>query len=419
MRRAAFSALLLFACGSDPEGTVSLTTGEEADALTRAPAPTTLVVETLATDGNRTEIARSALPTESLDLGDLPRAGVGALVVRALDPAGKVLLHGETLFVQWGALELTTLEVFVQRTGELARLPRGPAAFDATNAVTVTGRYALLARDTNAVLYDLLGLRALDGMTTLPRPARSIAPFGTSLVVLDERGGSVVDLQLGRSQDLAPPAGGTFAEVAGGATIEARDGTMFVVGATRNAGGPTTRIFRLDGDGNPSFASLANAREGACAAWLEGRGLVVYGGSATAPGAEVLAPGTSVATPLPLPPDGLRECGLAVLDPARVLVVGGQAPARAFDLTCAAPCTPVTWSTAVPLGRAEAHALAPDVAFVSGDAPDGTTHAYRATPTELREIPLRVPRRGARLMVLPTLAPALVGGGSGIESYRD
>jgi hypothetical protein len=419
VRRLAFAAVLVTACGSDPEGTITLTTGEELDALSRAPAPTTLVVETLAVDGKRTEIGRTALPADTIDLGSLPRADVGAISVRALDPVGKTLLAGETLFVQWGALELTTLEVFVQRTGELARLPRAPAPFDPASVTTVTGRYVMMARETSAVLYDLLSHRTLDGQTTLPRPARSMAPYGTTLVVVDERGASAVDLQLGRTRDLEPPAGGAFAEVAGGATIAALDGTMFVVGATRSAGGPTTRILRVGSDGNVTFANLAAAREGACATWLEGRGLVVYGGSATASGAEVLAPGAVIAAPLPLAPDPIRMCGVAALDSSHAIVAGAGGPPRVFDLACGAQCAPATWTGVVPLERAEIHPLAADAAFVTGDANDGTTHAYRISPAEVREIPLRVPRRGARLVALPTLAAALVGGGAGIEAYRE
>src|SRR5437870_1445748 len=47
MRRMTMLALVLVACASTPEGTVSITLGEENDALSRAPAPTTLVVETV------------------------------------------------------------------------------------------------------------------------------------------------------------------------------------------------------------------------------------------------------------------------------------------------------------------------------------------------------------------------------------
>jgi hypothetical protein len=246
-----------------------------------------------------------------------------------------------------------------------------------------------------------------------------MAPYGTTLIVIDEAGATAVDLQLGRTGDMTPPAGGTFAEVAGGSTISAPDGTMFVVGATRTERGPTTRILRVASDGSVTFANLAAGREGACATWVEGRGLLVYGGSATAAGAELLAPGATVAAPLAITPDAIRGCGIAALDAGHAIVAGSGAPARVFDLACAAQCTPTTWAGAVPLVRAEIHALAPDAAFVAGDAADGTTHAFRVSPAEVREIPLRIPRRGARLLSLPTLAAALVGGGPGIESYRE
>lgn len=418
MRRALLFACLA-ACASDREGSISITTGEEVDAFSRAPAPTTLVVETISLEGTRTEIARADLPVDTVPLGELTVTDVGALAVRALGADGKTLLAGETLFVQWGALELGTLEVFVQRTGELARFPRGPSAIEPSAVVNVAGRYLLFAQDTTAYVYDLLGLRTLSSPTILPRPVRSMTPYGTTLIVIDDQGASAVDLQLGTSRTIEPPSGGVYGDVSGGATVLALDGGTFVVGGTRAGGGPTTRILSVSSDGNVTFANLAAPREGACATWVQGRGLVVYGGSDTASGAEVLAPGATVGAPLPVPPDPVRGCGVAPLDPSHVLVVGGGGPARVLDLACAASCAPVPWASPVPLVRADVHPLGPDAAFVAGDAADGATRAYRISPTEIREVPLRVPRRGARLVSLPTEAAALVGGGVGIESYRE
>src|SRR5688572_13237849 len=101
LRRIAPLALAVASCAGDPEGSVTVTLGEESDALSRAPAPTTLVVETIGVDLVKKEIARATLPTNELSLGDLPRSDIGALAVSAIDPAGKALLRGETLYVQW------------------------------------------------------------------------------------------------------------------------------------------------------------------------------------------------------------------------------------------------------------------------------------------------------------------------------
>jgi hypothetical protein len=416
-------------CSGTPEGSIVLVTGDETDVFSRAPAPVTLVTEKVALDGTKSEVKRTQLPADSVDLGDLPRTSVGGVSVTGLDAAGKALVRGETLLVQWGALEGSTLEVFVQRTGELARMPRGPAAIDATHATMLVGRYVTVTNDTSLVIYDLLGLRTLSQPPALPRPAKSIATVGTAALVIDEAGATTLDLSTGNSFPLDAPTGGTFAEVAGGSRVAAADGTQYIVGATRSAGA-TPRVLVIDGDGKATFAALTAPREGACASWVEGRGLVVVGGSADgkSAGAEVLAPGASVATPLPFPAESVRGCGAATLDNTHIAIAGGTGatgdtgsglPVRVLDLACAAACALAPWPDPIALSRAQLVGFAPDAAFVLGDDATGATHAYRASATGMREIPLRIPRRGARLFVTPTNTIGIVGGGAGIEQYLE
>jgi hypothetical protein len=418
------------ACSSTPTGTLQLTTGGEADAFTRAPAPVSLVVDELAVDGSTKEIARTALPAGDVDLGEAAKSDTGAIRVRALDGAGNVLLAGETLFFQFGALEGSTLEVFVQRTGELARLPRPPAALDLPGVDVIAGRYLLQASGTSTTLYDLLLLDAMSSAPALARPARSLATLGTVVVAIDEDGASAIDLGDGTTAEPAAPPGGTFSDVAGGATIAALDGSEYVVGGTRvsGAGGapsaPSARVLRISASGAMSFASLSAPRRGACAAWVEGRGLVVVGGDPTAPGVEVLAPDGTQAAALAYPPDAVTGCGAAALDATHVVVAGGTggagtAGARVIDLACAASCQPAPWPGAVPLARADAVALSAQAALFGGDDASGATHLYRASPTETHEVPLRTPRRGGRLVVLPIDAAAVVGGAADVETYRE
>jgi hypothetical protein len=421
-------ALVAAACSGTPEGTVTIVTGEETEVLSRAPAPVTLLAEKIAADGSRTQLTRAQLPLDTISLGDQPRTEVGGIAVLALDAAGKPLVRGETLFVQWGALENTNLEVFIQRTGELARMPRGPGAIDPTVVTLLVGRYVLAASGTTTMLYDLLGLRPLSAPPVLPRPAKSIATVGTAALVIDEAGATTFDISDTSSFPLEAPPGGTFAEVAGGARVGASDGSQFIVGATRTAGGPTTRILVVDIEGKVSFASLTVPREGACATFVEGRGIIVFGGSATGAGAEVLAPGSTLAAPLPFPPDPVRGCGATALDSAHVGIAGGTGaagdtgaglPVRVLDLACTTACTPAPWPDVIPLVRAQALALAPDAAFVVGDDATGASHAFRASATGLREVPLRFQRRGARLIPTPTGTFVVVGGGIGIEQYLE
>ncbi len=438
----ACAAAVVAACSSTPTATFTVTTGDEADALTRAPAPTTLVVDALDLDGNAQEIARTALPTDTLALGDKQTTDVGALRVTALDATGKALLRGETLYVQFGALADAPISVFVQRLGELARMPGASTlpVLDAPKLAVTNARYVIAASGTNVVVYDLLLLRPLTGIPSFPRPARSLVAFGTAAaVVIDEQGATAVDLSTADFSTLAPPQGGTFAEIAGGSTVNAPDGSAYVIGATRTSGGPSQRVLAISKDGAVTFATLAVPREGACATWVEGRGLVVVGGNvadapgtggtSAAPGAEVIAPGSVQGAPLPYPTDAVKGCGASSLDVSHVLVAGGvgstadvmgSAPARVLDLACAAMCTPAVWPGTLPLVRAESFTLGPTAALVTGDDASGASRVFRVTGTGSTEVALKAPRKNARLVALPVKGTAaIVGGAAPFEQYAE
>lgn len=407
---------------------MTIVTGDEADAFSRTPAPVLLIAEKVGLDGNKTEIARANLPADSLSLGELSRTEVGGIAVTALGADGQPLLRGESLFVQWGALENQTLEVFVQRTGELARMPRGPSPVNVTTITTIVGRYVLTTDGTASNIYDLLTLHTLSSPPVLPRPAKSTASFGTAALLIDESGATTFDLSNGETVALDPPIGGTFAEVAGGERVSAPDGTQLIVGGTRSSGA-TPRVFLVDSNGKATFSALTAAREGACATYVEGRGLVVYGGDAKASAVELLAPGATGASALPFPPDPVKGCSLATLDNQHVLVAGGTGaagdtgaglPPRVIDLACTTACAPIPWPSApVVLTRAQSFGLSFDKAFIVGDDANGATHAYRAMPTELREIPLKIGRQHARMIPTPTKSVVIVGGGAGIEQYLE
>jgi len=345
-------ALSASSCKDDPTATVGITVGPELDAFSRSPAPTTLIVENIGLDGTVTELSRTALPADLISLGDKSRTDVGAFRLTAIDATGKALLKGESLFVQFGALEDAALQIFMQRTGELARLPNAPVALDAPRVGLTVARYVLAASGTGSFLYDLLLLKPAPALGALPRAAKSLGAFGTAAVIIDEAGASTLDLSTGQSSDLAAPTGGTFAEIAGGASTEATDGSVAIVGGTRAGGGASARVFKIAADGGVSFAALATPREGACAAWVDGRGLFVYGGAGADAAAEILATGASVATKLPFPADPVKGCAATPLDGSHVLVVGGvgsptdvggAAQARVIDLACTASCVPVPW----------------------------------------------------------------------------
>ncbi|MCL2777988.1 MAG: hypothetical protein FWD73_08285 [Polyangiaceae bacterium] len=421
------------ACSKAPSGTINITTGGEVDALTREPAPVALVVDSIAIDGTAKEISRTALPASELDLGSVSQTDVGALRVSAIDASGTVLLQGESLPIEFGLLANTQMSVFVQRMGEFARLPQTPSYALASPIVGIAnGRYIFWASGTSTGLYDLFLLAPTTSAPVLSRAAKSMAIFGTTVLVIDDSGATTLDLTTGSTSDIAAPTGGNFGDVAGGAAVYAPDGSLAIVGATReaNATSATSRVLRIDASGTATFVNLATPRAGACAAWVEGHGLVVYGGSSDFAGAEVLDATATTASPLAFPPDPVIGCGATALDGHRVIIAGGQgstsdpnafSPARVIDVACASNCVPApaTGAAEVPLARAQASTVGSDVALVVGDDANGQTRAYRVTPTDIREIALKVPRSGGRLVTMPTGGAAVVGGAPEIEQYRE
>jgi hypothetical protein len=419
---------LCLSCGGTPDGSITLVTGPQTDTFSRAPAPTMLVVDRIGQNGSKSEISRTRLPAETIDLGKLAETDVGAIAVSAIDDSGKVLVHGESLLVQWGALADTSLDVFVQRTGELATMPAGPVDIGATTTALVDGRYLFAAGGTGgttATLYDLLTLTTLPSTPALPRAAKSLVAVSSAVLAIDDTGGTTVDLETGETTDLPAPTGGNYGEIVGGTTVGASDGSQYLVGATRPSGAPTPRVLFFDASGNGSFTALATPRLGACATWVGGRGLVIVGGAATGAGAELLASGTAAAASLPFPADPVRGCAAAALDGSHVLVAGGTdpsgatRPARVLDLGCTTSCAPTLWTGVVPLVRTEAATLAADAALLLGDDAGGASHAYRITAAGLAEVSLKTPRRGAHLVPTPTDAFAVIGGGPGVEQYLE
>jgi len=467
---------------------VLVTTGDESDAWSRAPVPTSVAIDTVDEQGHAREIRRANLvhPTENIDLGTVPLSDVGALRLQAFDAQGTVRLKGQTPWLQFGALRTLSLApkatgtsegsvpLFVQRVGEFARLPlsangngngngniaTGPV--DALRVQSVGGRLIVGAQGTRIAMYDLLTLAERtdkpDSLANLPRAARSFAVtfasadtnerfFGALALVIDERGATHVDLATGLSRDVQSPTGGSFADVAGGHTVQGSDGTAYIVGATRAQGGPSRHVLVIPTRSAPYFATLAYAREGACATWVEGRGLVVIGGSTqssrsssdepASAGVEWLAPGAAQSAALTFGPERVRNCAAAVIAASRVAVIGGSfagAPADAvsplartpsaahiIDLACTKSCNAQSFASPMHLYQTSAVQLGEGVVLVTGKRRDEATeplYAYRLTDAGPIELPLRAQRVAGNLVRLaPPSAAALVGGNTAIEHY--
>jgi hypothetical protein len=456
VRRFFLAALAAAACNSPVTGTIQLTTGGETDTFTRAPAPVTLRIDSIDSSDAATTLASVPLPADTVDLGSLDQSTTGSLDVSGLDDGGKTIVHGTTVSLQYGALAGGTLPVFVQRVGELARLPDVVDARPAPLFSTVTGRFVLVvggtdtSMNTASQIYDFAAFATLQSPPTMPRAPLSLAVSGTVVWLIDgignsanmDFGASTYDLSDDSTGSTMPPSAGgatlNYADVAGGATVTAPDGSQFVVGGTRTTGMPTQAVLVIDSMGNQYVATLSMPRLGASATWVNGRGLVVIGGSAKAAGVEVVGTGSGTGsplaangTPLAYPPDPTVGAGAAALDMnGDVLVAGGTTPAgkdagiRAINVGCGTNCTAMPWGATLPaplvLTYAQSFGIDAADALVVGSEASGTTHVFRVTTATATEVPLKIPRNNARAVLSPLEfgTVVVVGGGSNVmESY--
>lgn len=413
------------------QGALTLVTGGESDVFSRAPAPTTLIVDLVDGNGARTNLAAVKLPTSEIDLGDLPRTNVGSVQVLGKDDVGTVLVYGASVGLEFAVLEGANLPVFVQRTGEWARYPRTLPDGRMAPLLVSTARALIIAGGTEPAFatrvtgYDVATYAALASLP-VTRAARSMAIANASALLIDDAGASGLDLSAGASFDVAAPSGGSYAEVAGGPTVYGENGEAYVVGAGRTDGAPTVRVLKIDSTGTVTFLTMGAGRIGAAVTWAKGRGLLVVGGNDQAPGAELLPKGATGPVSLPYPPDVTRGASATMLNDTTVLVAGGTdgqghaQAARTFDLACAASCAATSWNAtlAQPLTPTQLFTTSPTTALLVGDDASGATHAFRLDAAGATEVATKLPRQHARAARAPTGAIVLVGGGAEtLESY--
>ncbi len=408
---------LAAACSNTPTGTIQLDLGGEIGVFTRDPAPTTLTIDLVDASGGRKKLFTGGV-ADSIKLADVDQSAEGYVDLSAADAAGVVRVRGRSLPFTFGAIADATFDLFVQHVGELARLPGDVDAREAPLTAVVTGRYVMVAGGTSATtLYDVLVWGALGTPPNLPRVPRSLAVSGTRALVVDDNGATSYDLSASTSTDVTAPTGGALSEILGADTVYANDGTAYIVGATRPSGDPTSRVLKVSTDGTLSFVSLSAPRSGAAAVWVEGRGVVVIGGSATAPGVEVLGAGGTSAAALAYGPIKEPVLSVAAIDGGHV--VAGAAPAL-YDLTCVSACKPAPWTEpAVMLVHADYFplpGLTTDILAVGWDA-QGDTHVFRVTEKTATDVPLKVARKRARGVAMPNGAVGIFGGALQAESF--
>jgi hypothetical protein len=439
-------ACSLFACSSSESGTIQLVTGQETDTFTQAPAPVTLEVSSIDSSGTSTLLKSGSASASTIDLGSVDPSTDGIIQVSGFDAANEKVLGGQSVVIAFGGLDGATLPLFVQRTGEMARLPNPPTdARPSPVTGVIAGRYVVVTGGADPTLaattmiYDLANLAPVSPAVTLPLTPTSMAfvaesssgdPLGW---FIDNSDVEQFDFETGVSDAVTLPTGFSVTDISGGATVSAPDGSQYIVGATRAmaSGGPTKAVLALDPAGNPSWLTLAAARVGAAATWVPSVGLVVTGGNAGASGAEVITVSSaSTGSLYAFPADPSMGSGAAALDGSNVLIAGGllggsSAGVRVIDLSCTAQCTPTRWQ---PLGatleQAQVFAVDANSAVVVGSEPPtsaapGLTHVYRVTSSATTEVPTKVAHTNAAALASPigvVGSVLVVGGAPAIES---
>jgi hypothetical protein len=426
----AWLALATLGCGSEelaPPGRLALTVGQEPDTWSRSPAPVTVEVERIREDGTREHLETLAAPAEHVSLG---RGRVGSYEVRGLDDSAAARVFGRSLLIEPDGFAGATLPLFVGRSGSFARPPGAllhpPGA--GFKAAVLARRYALVAGSTpdGFVQTDGYDLGVWAPLASSPRlscpadPCRflSLAIVAETLALgVGDSWGIWFDLISQESGDAPLPTGlAGYADVAGGATLMAPDGSAYIVGATR-ADDPTAAVLEIAADGTLTALSLTSARAGAAAVWVVGRGLVVAGGSDTGAGIELLAEGSGAFVPLSYPADATAGAALVPIDSASALRVGGRnaaggAAETAFlALGCGSACAAEPRGAPVALDEASGFSFDGGLGLVVGRASGGETAAFRIDGEGAAEpVPLREPRTGATALRLPTSHVAVVGG---------
>jgi hypothetical protein len=417
-------------CSSDdvPPGQLTLLVGQETDAWTTDPPATTVQVDQVQA-GVHTTLANVPAPLTTLTLGTTgPENAAVSFEATAVDAQGDTVLHGVSPSLTVQGFAGSAFYVFLGRSG-FSR-PFGATQYEHHHPLLTVWPQAFLlisggdtagSDPTLLDVYDVSVGTLVADAPSLPQAGTSSATAGDSVLLLGDAGGVWFDLIASTYSAAVPPAGLTFAELIGGQTLIAADGTQYMVGATRSAGTPSDKVLQVDPDGTLTALALSEPRFGAAAALVEGS-LVVIGGSAAGAGGEVLAPGAAAFTPLSLPADATQGAGLAELTPTSAVLAGGSDPTtnaaegtRTIDLSCTDSCLATEVSALdLMLPAARAFPLAANRVLVVGEAGDGETHAFSldvsgASPVSAEQA-FRERRSGAAAAQVANGQVAVVGG---------
>ncbi len=446
------------ACSNSDSGSIQLVTGAETDVFSASPAPTQLTVYAWTSATQVSTIATATLPTSSIDLGSQNETSAATLQIKANTASGDNVVAGASLALQYGALAGGTLPVFVQRTNQWARLPSPPSdARQAPTLALLSGEFLVIgggsAGATSTQIYDFAGLAPVSGPPTLPLSPLSMPTSGTIALLLGQSAAEYYDFSQDAVAAATPPSSDfTWGDVAGGQVVydvDASSGALqalYVVGGTRTSGAATKAVLEIDATdtsdssavmGKLHWIALSDARLGATATWVQGRGLVVTGGSASAAGVETVTGAThaaagSTAPNKAFPPDASSGAGATLVSSTQLVLAGGLTPTgsdagvRVLDLTCVQDCSTkgtTRWGALpVPLTEASAFDFASGSKYpamvVGSELESGVTHAYLLNSAGATEVATKVQHKHGRAIASPLGfgSVLLFGGADEIES---
>ena len=431
---------------------MSVTAGQETSAFGEPPAVSAIAVTVTSLDGTL-DLTASGAPGQTFDFGDHFDAFEKITVTVDGSAGGREVMGGRSLPGILLSSVVGEIPVLAQRKEQWARPLGGLAASHVNGAATVmAGRYLALTGGTAAKgdpastpgdldAYDLWSLSgdataayfSTVPETIVPVPASTSNP-DSQVLLLGAAGPELFDYTEGDDNtDNAPlglPAGMTaWSDVTGGAVIDDGNGRAFVVGATRSSGATTAVLgVEVDTVGDVVLTSypLHVARAGAAAAYIQGVGLVVVGGSSTPPGVEVLAPaGAAFVAQGSTPADPVAGAGAVTDGGSGLFLVGGVEPGGAIAPTrhlspascptaCTAAAVPGLAALPVALVDVSTYPLGGQRFLAVGNqvTGGGLTRSFivDAGALAVTEALLREPRQGASVIPVPNGAIAVLGG---------
>lgn len=450
-------ALVLPACTATPTPiSIDVTTGQETTAFADA-AVTAVTVAVTSLDGTVHATSTVSPDGGAFDLGDIANTEQVCVAATGYTSDKTAVMSGQTLTGLLLSSIPSDIPVFIQRIGQWARPPGGLASSHVGGVATVVAEHYLLltggaraTKDTtsNPTGVDAYDLFALGGDVTAPAfdpvPSTMVPVLSTTadpdvqiLLINDGVNAFWLDYSTGVAATAGPPMGLTsFGDVAGGAVVNAANGTVYVVGAAQS-GAASNAVLEVDSDGGLVGYTLSTKRQGAATTWVSGLGLVVAGGSSGGAGVEVpVREGTASFQSSNYPADPTVGAG-AVSDGTNGFYLvggtlsGGLASTRHFLApgNCGTSCapTPLPWAT-LPVALHDVTAYQLGVAtpcstsatqstqstgsiLVVGEGAAGTLSFVIDINTKtVTAVPLREPRRGATPIPAPNGTLALLGG---------